>query len=74
MSEEKLRDFFADVQDILQIKIGRFCDRNCIYRPDFSNFMKGNKYYTSLEDLNIMAQDIIDHVDGFLRIYPKKVA
>ena len=73
MSEKDLRDFFADVQNILKIKIGLFCDRNMIYRSDFSNFMKGKKYFCSLYELEQMHDDIIDHVYGFLKIY-KKVA
>ena len=71
MSEDQLRQFFADVQNILEIKLGRFCDRNGIYRPDFSNFMRGKKYYTSLSDLDQMRIDIMDHVGGFLKIYQK---
>lgn len=71
MSEKELRDFFADVQILLNIKLGSFCDRNDIYRSDFSNFMKGKKYYTSLSDLNIMKDDIMDHLNGFLRFYQK---
>lgn len=73
MSEKELRDFFADVQNILKIKIGLFCDRNNIYRPDFSNFMKGKRYFCSLGELQMMHDDIMDHVSGFLDIY-KKVA
>lgn len=69
MSEKDLRDFFADVQNILKIKIGLFCDRNMIYRSDFSNFMKGKKYFCSLYDLESMKNDIMDHVSGFLEIY-----
>lgn len=69
--EEALRSFFADVQIVLNIKIGRFCDRNSIYRSDFTNFMKGKKYFTSLTDLELMKEDILDHVSGFLKIYQK---
>lgn len=71
MSEKELRDFFADVQDLLDIKLGRFCDRNMIFRSDFSNFMKGKKYYTSIHELEMMKEDILDHVSGFLDLYRK---
>lgn len=71
MSEEYLRGFFADVQMILNIKLGKFCDRNGIYRSDFTNFMKGKKYYTSMYDLELMKNDILDHVRGLLDIYQK---
>lgn len=69
--EEDLRVFFANVQDVLSIKLGRFCDRNSIYRSDFTNFMKGKKYFTSISDLELMRDDILDHVIGFLKIYKK---
>lgn len=69
--EEELRDFFADVRDILNIKLGKFCDRNMIFRSDFSNFMKGKKYFTSISDLEQMRSDILDHVYGFLKIHQK---
>lgn len=69
MSEEQLREFFAYVQMILNVKLGKFCDRNNIYRSDFTNFMKGKKYYTSLYDLELMKDDIMDHVVGFMKLY-----
>lgn len=69
MSEELLRQFFANVQHGLKIKIGLFCDRNGIYRSDFSNFMKGKKYYCSLGELEMMKDDILDHVNSFLKLY-----
>lgn len=69
MSEEQLREFFADVQMILDIKLGRFCDRNNIFRSDFTNFMKEKKYYTSLYDLEMMKNDIMDHVNGLLKLW-----
>lgn len=73
MSEEMLRNFFADVSLILNIKLGCFCDRNSIFRSDFSNFMKGKKYYCSLHDLNIMALDILYHINSFSQMYKKIV-
>ena len=69
MSEKELRDFFADVQNILKIKLGLFCDRNMIYRSDFTNFMKGKKYFCSLNELEEMKNDILDHVRGFIDLY-----
>lgn len=69
MSERELWDFFADVQDILKIKLGLFCDRNMIHRSEFSNFMKGKKYYISLYDLEQMKDDIMDHVKGFMKLH-----
>lgn len=73
MSERDLMIFFANVRNALHINLGAFCDRNNIYRSDFSNFMKGKKYYTSLTDLRLMAQDIINNCSTFLDLY-KKVA
>lgn len=73
MSEKELRDFFADVQDILKIKLGLFCDRNMIHRSEFTNFMKGKKYYISLYDLELMRNDIMDHVEGFLKLHKNPV-
>ena len=69
MNEEALRAFFADARMILHINLGSFCDRNKIYRSDFTNFMKGKKYWTSNADLEAMKRDIIDHCSGFIRIY-----
>lgn len=69
MSEEMLRDFFNDCRIILHINLGQFCDRNLIYRPDFSNFMKGKKFFTSLVVLNHMREDILDHITGFLQLH-----
>ena len=71
MGEKELRDFFADVRNALHINLGAFCDRNSIYRSDFSNFMKGKKYFTSLTDLRIMSDDIMDHCRKFLELYEK---
>lgn len=71
MSEEYLRGFFADVQMILNVKLGKFCDRNGIYRSDFSNFMNKKKYFCSLYELDQMKEDILDHVHGLLQIYEK---
>lgn len=69
MSEIDLRNYFADVRNALHINLGAFCDRNNIYRSDFSNFMKGKKYYTSLYDLNLMALDIKKSCRSFLDLY-----
>lgn len=69
MSEEMLRDFFLDCRNILHINLGQFCDRNMIYRSDFSNFMKGKKFFTSMADLMMLQQDIMNHINKFLQIY-----
>lgn len=73
MGEEQLREFFAYVQMILNVKLGKFCDRNDIYRSDFTNFMKHKKYFTPLWKLDRMRSDIMDHVIGFVEIYEKIV-
>ena len=73
MSEKDLRNFFADVRSALHINLGAFCDRNQIYRSDFTNFLKGKKYWTKLEDLDQMASDIMDHCQAFLDLYKKVV-
>lgn len=69
MSEEMLRDFFNDCRNILHINLGQFCDRNMIYRSDFSNFMKGNKFFTSLTDLIQMRNDVMEHINKFSQLY-----
>lgn len=71
MSEESLREFFADVRSDLNINLGQWCDRNMIYRSDFSNFMKGKKFYTSLGQLDQMRRDIIHTLDRELTYYKK---
>lgn len=71
MSHEELRQFFADVQTGLSVKLGIFCDRNLIFRSEFSNFMKG-KYNTLTEyELNNMKNDILDHCEALIEAYKK---
>lgn len=69
MSEEMLRDFFNDCRTILHINLGQFCDRNMIYRSDFTNFMKGKRFFTHLSDLIQMRNDVLDHINRFKQIY-----
>ena len=69
MSEESLRGFFADVREGLNINLGAFCDRNMIFRSDFSNFMNKKKYYVSLYELELMKDDIMKHLTEFIKIY-----
>lgn len=69
MSEGDLRSFFAYVREILHINLGFFCDRNQIFRSDFTNFMKGKKYYTSLYELDLMRIDVLNHVKHFMELY-----
>lgn len=71
MSREELKGFFADVSIGLSVKLGIFCDRNQIFRSEFSNFMKGK--YNNLTDyeLNKMKDDILDHCEALLKAYRK---
>lgn len=69
MSDCELRQFFEDVRAGLHINLGQFCDRNKIYRYDFTNFMKSKKYWTSLYDLNQMRLDIINCCRSFMDLY-----
>ena len=71
MSEEYLREFFALCRAGLNINLGKFCDKHNIYRSDFTNFMKGNKYYTSLIELDIMKEDILFNCSKFTELYKK---
>jgi len=71
MSEMDLRNYFADVRRALHINLGQFCDRNGIYRSDFTNFMKGKKFWTSLADLEMMASDIMSCIRSFSELYEK---
>lgn len=69
--EESLRDFFVDCREALHINLGQFCDRNLIYRSDFSNFMKGKDFYTPLYKLSGMKRDILDNIHKFSDFYGK---
>lgn len=68
MNESDLRNWFADVRLCLHINLGQWCDRNCIYRSDFSNFMKGKKFFTPVYQLDNMRIDILNNIYDFIEL------
>lgn len=72
MEEQKLREFFADVVNALNISLGPWCDRNQIYRSHFTNWRKG--YYNSIDlnKVNNMKNDIINNLESIIKIYKSR--
>lgn len=71
MTREENKNFFADVRLGLSMNLGPFCDRNMIYRSEFSNFMKDQYNHIPDEKLDAMREDIINHIEDFMKIYRK---
>lgn len=73
MDREELRKFFADVKLCTNISMGKWLDRNRIYRPEFTNFMKGKYNTIPTYELEQLKDDILSNLYDFLVLYKKVV-
>lgn len=69
MDREELRQFFANCKLCTNISFGKWLDRHHIYRPEFTNFMKGKYSTITTYELEQLKDDILDNIIGFAGIY-----